>query len=1068
MNNSSQTVQNSSAIAFLQHQPDLLANLLINRQLQLGDIEPPYSSISRNIAANASIINSHISNITAQGNPVVISNNVGQESLSTSREIQDKHDQQFSNGQHNFNANNISLLTTVPKGLHDSRSQTVYNIKNSIDRDMNHVHENESLDIHHQLPTQQEQIYQQQQQQLNMLQQHSSNRQHSIPALITQSHNINQQHYPTYLQLKSPPSSFSSMQSFYIPKESANGTTANMVPASSTLPSVHTITTPAAINICINNHYSDSVNTNKSVNSPPTSVATLAKAPPQQTSPIIPAINHKIVIDPNNGYHIDSYSSAESALIIDEPDSTTTTPNTPPENSSAELLKAEKVLPIIENATRTSCFLYNTKEDEESKSDALSPNKDPTDNRNSIQPDSDEVMLTTVSVSSTPIVTFNNGDSVLVKHHDGQYYLGTVMNSTKYEFLIRFDDKSELWCNTDEIRKQNNEDVVQICERCGHGYHRNYTNETRLGSYEYICKCCVKPMNVSVNEKYEIEANNIRSSSENDEKEKQANCYCGSTNSSEEKLLECSKCCNLFHKTCIKDIKLFPLQEDGLLVFCCKVCNNGEEFLRHIEIPWDDLLHLYMYNLSIRNSYQKYFHLIEEILPFILENQILLPISKQWTQMPQTELIKIIKTTLEERTDIFIKNQNVVDEQYYTLRLIGPPNIAKLNINPKDKLTYEFLTNVIKLPLHSSSNYFEYFRMFEQKDIYEFHSESEETSEDEIRCIEKVKKENPDFKENVEVIAKEQMENNKLNNENKMLPKNEKTSRKRKHFSLYNSCKELVDGTCSNRYNKIKTCDTSSDDNSSSSRSTSLDLIIPPPKNFLGANNPFLMLTPKKNTESNKQFINQYTRTNTVKNNCVVNIPPLDFSSKLNALNFIKAAGQPRTVRTIKRRLSAKDITIGPNQEVRRRRTRRLNTSVEVISTTTINPIHGRVRLSTKELLGAQSILQSSNSTQSYSTISSTQVPSTENISIRLTENKGSRRLRDRPQKSSNSRTFSTQTNQLNLKESVNKYFGVGNLFESGEKFSVHAKRLLPNGQTQYYIVFGENGVNSIPTSTST
>lgn len=39
---------------------------------------------------------------------------------------------------------------------------------------------------------------------------------------------------------------------------------------------------------------------------------------------------------------------------------------------------------------------------------------------------------------------------------------------------------------------------------------------------------------------------------------------------------------------------------------------------------------------------------------------------------------------------------------------------------------------------------------------------------------------------------------------------------------------------------------------------------------------------------------------------------------------------QPRMVRTIKRRLSAKDITIGPNQEVRRRRTRRLTTAIEV------------------------------------------------------------------------------------------------------------------------------------------
>lgn len=54
---------------------------------------------------------------------------------------------------------------------------------------------------------------------------------------------------------------------------------------------------------------------------------------------------------------------------------------------------------------------------------------------------------------------------------------------------------------------------------------------------------------------------------------------------------------------------------------------------------------------------------------------------------------------------------------------------------------------------------------------------------------------------------------------------------------------------------------------------------------------------------------------------------------QLSNMELAKAAAgaqQPRMVRTIKRRLSAKDITIGPNQEVRRRRTRRLTTAIEV------------------------------------------------------------------------------------------------------------------------------------------
>lgn len=155
----------------------------------------------------------------------------------------------------------------------------------------------------------------------------------------------------------------------------------------------------------------------------------------------------------------------------------------------------------------------------------------------------------------------------------------------------------------------------------------------------------------------------------------------------------------------------------------------------------------------------------------------------------------------------------------------------------------------------------------------------------------------------------------------------EKSSRKRKAFTLSKS------------YDAQRLFDSSSDENSSSSsRGTSLDLIIPPPKNFLGQNNPFRIISPKKNTEtlatssSGKKSVSF----------CIFNTTALNFSSKLAALksaglfpkrsksHLAKAAGQPRTVRTIKRKLSAKDITIGPNQEVRRRRTKRLSSNIEV------------------------------------------------------------------------------------------------------------------------------------------
>lgn len=104
-------------------------------------------------------------------------------------------------------------------------------------------------------------------------------------------------------------------------------------------------------------------------------------------------------------------------------------------------------------------------------------------------------------------------------------------------------------------------------------------------------------------------------------------------------------------------------------------------------------------------------------------------------------------------------------------------------------------------------------------------------------------------------------------------------------------------------------CDESSDDNSS--RST-LDLIIPPPKDFHGFNNPFVNESAKQSTEVNTKPNTNVKTTN--------NVPPLTLFGNAN---FTPANNQIRFVNIVKRRLCEKDIMIGPNQEVKRRKYKR-------------------------------------------------------------------------------------------------------------------------------------------------
>lgn len=134
-------------------------------------------------------------------------------------------------------------------------------------------------------------------------------------------------------------------------------------------------------------------------------------------------------------------------------------------------------------------------------------------------------------------------------------------------------------------------------------------------------------------------------------------------------------------------------------------------------------------------------------------------------------------------------------------------------------------------------------------------------------------------------------------------PKTQKASRKRGQKRMTKVATDTND--------LLDLCDESSDDNSS--RST-LDLIIPPPKDFHGFNNPFLNESAKQSTEVTTTKANSNAKTTTN------NVPPLTLFGNTN---FTPANNQIRFVNIVKRRLCEKDIMIGPNQEVKRRKYKR-------------------------------------------------------------------------------------------------------------------------------------------------
>lgn len=220
-------------------------------------------------------------------------------------------------------------------------------------------------------------------------------------------------------------------------------------------------------------------------------------------------------------------------------------------------------------------------------------------------------------------------------------------------------------------------------------------------------------------------------------------------------------------------------------------------------------------------------------------------------------------------------------------------------------------------------------------------------------------------------------------------------------------------------------CDTSGDETSSKS---TLDLIIPPPKDFEGKNNPFRAFP--RVDDARKRRSKDITL-------------PLPLTAVIPG----KPVGRP-----LKRQLSEKDIRIGPNGEVKRRRLRRSRSgqnytapaTATASKTATVIPARADSDWATHQTLETNLI--------------------TDCVDYAL----NGRRLRQRQDKTEKEKKPPTpkpspaktepDISMDDLKSSVHSYFGAATRIQDGERFVVRAKRYGPSGKLEYLMEW--EGVN--------
>ncbi|XP_060526207.1 polycomb protein Pcl isoform X2 [Cylas formicarius] len=591
-------------------------------------------------------------------------------------------------------------------------------------------------------------------------------------------------------------------------------------------------------------------------------------------------------------------------------------------------------------------------------------------------------------------------------------------------------------------------------------------------------------------------------------------CYCGGKGEWYRQMLQCGRCRQWFHEACI-DSLLYPLYcGDRFYVFICAICNYGRDFVRRLELKWVDLVHLMLFNLTVHNC-KKYYDLDTVVIPYISDNWHALQLPPKMANVTKAERRDNILSVLTNNRNRFkcgreIKKRTTI----WGLRVRLPPPVPCVVLPPSHRRVTEselrelwhgnrrlqFLPSPIGERASARKIVVAdvFMRNLMMGVAYQQNANHSETDspcpspeiEKEDRVILNTikfpskndylgagcaKKTAPFKKMSLQrrkkLLAMTNRERDRiLKRPRRLVTKKEPSSEagtKRTASAgadgmpptpptsvsapptppasntmstvsdLSNDFSESSGQTKGNKKQSLMDlelntpCDTSSDETSSKS---TLDLIIPPPKDFEGKNNPFLGLLRMGGDESASK---------TKKKNKDITLP-LPLKTVI--------PGQP-VMRPMKRQLSEKDIVIGPNGEIKRKKRFRRSRNLQ--------PCYGgRTASKTATVVPARPDVKDWKGPQGGASASGAQQLC---VDYTLT----SRRLRQRPERPTEKEKAipnppttpkpspvkqEPEIDMEDLKSSVNIYFGAANRIAAGERFTVKAKRVGPQGKVECLI----------------
>ena len=152
-------------------------------------------------------------------------------------------------------------------------------------------------------------------------------------------------------------------------------------------------------------------------------------------------------------------------------------------------------------------------------------------------------------------------------------------------------------------------------------------------------------------------------------------CYCGGPGSWHEKMVRCVRCSQWFHERCLapRPYTMPIIPGDTAWLFVCSLCNSGSECLKRMDMGWTDLVHLALYDLTLKTS--RKFHDFEgDLMPHLLTNWSRFQLYKHFNVL--TEEVKTSNTMdcLVKSKDRFERGaESKQSSTLWGLRTVSPP-----------------------------------------------------------------------------------------------------------------------------------------------------------------------------------------------------------------------------------------------------------------------------------------------------------------------------------------------------------------------------------------------------------